>query len=235
MSTSRNSPIPSLVDRHLRDTNDFAASCEVLSVIADCYGLGSCRRLRRLSSSRCMRRVRGVARPSPDRWPEGSAIPRDRRRPTLLIFLHPRCPCSLASLGELADILERSRDRVSTHAVVLDSPLLESGGRSAIDQALAGLPQIAIHRDTAGAEAGRFKATTSGHLMLYDVQGRLVFSGGITAAPGPPGRQLRSGRFAWLDCGAEEPGSAPANRRRTPSAARLAVATRSKAVQESRP
>ena len=45
--------------------------------------------------------------PSP-RWPEGSPIPRVGSRPTLLIFLHPCCPCSRASVAELAHIMSRA-------------------------------------------------------------------------------------------------------------------------------
>jgi len=138
----------------------------------------------------------GETLPLPDRWPAGSSIPRDGRRPTLLIFLHPQCPCSLASLGELAEILDRCGGRVSTQAVVLDSPRLEAAGRSAIDQALAELPEISVHRDSGGSEARRFHVTTSGHLMLYDIDRRLVFSGGITAARGHRGDNY--GRAALL-------------------------------------
>jgi hypothetical protein len=171
----------------------------------------------------------GEARPSPVRWPEGSAIPRDSRRPTLLIFLHPRCPCSLASLGELADILDRCGGRVSTHAVVLDSRLLESSGRSEIDQALAGLPQIAIRRDIGGAEARRFNVTTSGHLMLYDVHGLLVFSGGITAARGHRGDSYgRAALLGWIQ------GEGQDRRQTCVFGCPLATA-RSKAGLESRP
>jgi hypothetical protein len=141
----------------------------------------------------------GVALPSPDRWPEGTAISRDGRRPTLLVFLHPRCPCSLASLDELAEILKRCGDRVSAQAVVLDTPLLESSGGSAIDQALSRLPGIATRRDAGGAEARRFSVTTSGHLLLYDVEGRLVFSGGITAARGHRGDNFgRAALLGWI-------------------------------------
>src|SRR5262249_48877716 len=54
----------------------------------------------------------------PARWPAGAAGPLDGRRPRLLIFLHPRCPCSRASLGELAALLDRCGDRVAARAVV---------------------------------------------------------------------------------------------------------------------
>src|SRR6266481_530299 len=42
---------------------------------------------------------------APARWPSDSRIPLDRTRPTLLVFLHPRCPCSRATATELERLL----------------------------------------------------------------------------------------------------------------------------------
>ena len=39
------------------------------------------------------------------RWPPSSQIPLDQTSPTLLLFLHPRCPCSRSSLAELERLL----------------------------------------------------------------------------------------------------------------------------------
>jgi hypothetical protein len=171
----------------------------------------------------------GEAIPSPDHWPEGSAIPRDARRPTLLIFLHPQCPCSLASVGELTDIINRCGEQVATQAVVLDTPLLESRGRSEIHQALARLPRITIRKDRGGIESRRFNVTTSGHVLLYEVDGRLVFSGGITAARGHRGDSFgRSALLSWIRGGGNV-------RRQSCVFGCPLVAARSKSGQESRP
>jgi hypothetical protein len=50
-----------------------------------------------------------------------------------------------------------------------------------------------VFDDPDGDEAGRFGAATSGHALLYDRAGRLVFSGGITAGRG------RTGENPWSD------------------------------------
>jgi len=42
-------------------------------------------------------------------------------------------------------------------------------------------------RDDDGVEAARFGAATSGQVILYDRDGRLLFSGGITASRGHAG------------------------------------------------
>src|SRR5262245_14064773 len=63
-------------------------------------------------------RVPGAAgSPGPD-WPGGSLIERKTDRPTLLMFVHPRCPCTRASLGELEQILALCPDSVATQIVI---------------------------------------------------------------------------------------------------------------------
>src|SRR5258708_3319639 len=54
----------------------------------------------------------------PVHWPEGSPIRLDPVKPTLLIFLHPRCPCSRASVAELAALAARAPERCAVHATV---------------------------------------------------------------------------------------------------------------------
>jgi hypothetical protein len=122
------------------------------------------------------------------RWPEGSPIPRVGSRPTLLIFLHPCCPCSRASVAELAHIMSRAAGRVSVHAVLLQPTHPSEHWRgSAIEQDLVELRDVLIWQDRGCSEARRFGVATSGHVLLYDAQGRLTFSGGITSARGHEG------------------------------------------------
>ena len=120
-------------------------------------------------------------------WPEPTVIPLDARRPTLLMFLHPLCPCSGASVDELSEILARSGDRVAAHVVVMwtESKSPEAGPR--IDGSLSQFPGLTTWDDKRGALARRFGVRTSGHVVLYDAQGRLLYSGGITPARGHRG------------------------------------------------
>jgi hypothetical protein len=143
-----------------------------------------------------------VARPGDGGTPTGhwlveSRIQFDDRRPNLLVFLHPHCPCSRASLGELAYIIDQCPDRVSVHAILLGTPVLDLQGRSEIERHLAHLPSVHVYPDTGGVEARRFGVTTSGHTLLFDPWGRLLFSGGITAARGHEGDNY--GRAAVLE------------------------------------
>src|SRR5438132_4378522 len=42
---------------------------------------------------------------APAMWPPAAAIGRDASDPTLVLFLHPRCPCSRATLAELERLI----------------------------------------------------------------------------------------------------------------------------------
>jgi len=134
----------------------------------------------------------------PVRWPEESPIRRDVHASTLLIFLHPLCPCSRASVEELGNILNQCGHRVSTYALLCSATdFTEARGRSAIEQDLGAIPNARTWRDRGGTEARRFGAGTSGQVVLYDAQGRLSYSGGITAARGHRGDNY--GRAAVID------------------------------------
>src|SRR4051812_12480766 len=51
-------------------------------------------------------------------WPRGSALARESERFTLVMFLHPQCPCSRASVGELERLLASlGTERVRTTVV----------------------------------------------------------------------------------------------------------------------
>src|SRR6266516_3119417 len=52
--------------------------------------------------------------PSPVLWPSETTLQRDSTRATLVMVLHPRCPCSRASLGELAELMAQCQDLVSS-------------------------------------------------------------------------------------------------------------------------
>lgn len=51
----------------------------------------------------------------------------------------------------------------------------------------AAIPGVTVLTDENGVEAARFGAQTSGHTLVFDRAGRLLFSGGITASRGHVG------------------------------------------------
>jgi hypothetical protein len=117
----------------------------------------------------------------PRRWPSGAAARPESSGATLLLFAHPRCPCTRAALDELAWVLARSRGR-ATARVFFYRPLGAAAGweRTPLwDEARALGARVAADPD--GAQARAFGARTSGMVVIYGAEGRLLYEGGITA------------------------------------------------------
>ncbi len=129
--------------------------------------------------------VRGyVAR----QWPAGTAIPRDSRPYQLIMFAHPQCPCTRASVGELELILAKEKDRVGASVVFIKPESMEeSWVRSGLFKTAGSIPGVSVRIDEGGSQAKLFGATVSGQTFLYDVRGELIFEGGITGARGHSG------------------------------------------------
>ena len=124
----------------------------------------------------------------PSDWPERSRFGHDPGCPTLLLFLHPHCPCSRASLEELAALLPANSDVVRTFVVFCKPDEAPDGWQnSALWQRAAGIKGIDVSWDFHDEERRRFGARTSGQVFVFDRQGRLSYSGGITRARGQAG------------------------------------------------
>lgn len=123
--------------------------------------------------------------PAPAVWPANQPLPLFSDRPTLVIFLHPKCPCSRATVAELEQLMAAPVGKVSATAVILRPASADAGwADTGIVRAAAAIPGVTTHVDVAGVEAAAFHATTSGETFVYDAQGRLRFHGGITGARG---------------------------------------------------
>ncbi len=117
-------------------------------------------------------------------WPVGSALHEPLARPRMLVFMHPECSCSRATLGELNVLLSNSPDLVDTD-IVFSTPLSDVE-QSSLWSAATRLSGVRVSADT-GAQARLFKASTSGEVLLYSSKGLLLFQGGITASRGQRG------------------------------------------------
>lgn len=125
-------------------------------------------------------------------WPADTHIAPAPGRPTLLLFLHPKCPCSRATLAEMERtwVLQNKPDEFSPQLVVVatvppDQPndwlttdIVEQARR------LSGAKLVV---DPGGREAQRFGATTSGTVMWFDADGKCLYAGGITSSRGHEG------------------------------------------------
>jgi hypothetical protein len=124
----------------------------------------------------------------PATFPAKASIYLAEDTPTLVMLAHPRCPCTRASIGELAQIMAELQGRVK--AYVLFSAPKDSGedwNDTALWHSAAAIPGVIPVGDEGGVEARRFGAETSGHTLLFAPGGRLHFSGGITESRGHVG------------------------------------------------
>ena len=88
--------------------------------------LAARRRHRRLANV-ALRADSGSAASPIHRWPATSQLVRDPGRPTLIMFVHPHCPCSRATLAELDRLLSPRRDRVAVRIVMVRPSGFEAG------------------------------------------------------------------------------------------------------------
>jgi hypothetical protein len=132
----------------------------------------------------------GAGADAPRVFPEASAIAREPAKATLVMFVHPKCPCTRASVGELDWLVTHYGDRVTATVV---GGRDDEAGVLAMARAIRGV-RVIVNR----AEAARFGAFTSGQTLLYDARGALVFSGGITSARGHAGESVGRSRIAAL-------------------------------------
>jgi len=104
------------------------------------------------------------------------------------MLAHPRCPCTRASIAELAVLMTRLGSEARAHVLFVRPRAVEAGWeKTSLWQSAAAIPGVTVHADPGGAEAALFRAATSGQVIVYDASGKLAFSGGITGARGHEG------------------------------------------------
>jgi hypothetical protein len=148
----------------------------------------------------------GVAAKPPLQWPINSQIQRAPDGATLIMLAHPHCPCTRASIGELASLMAHSQGRLTAYVLFLKPEgFSEDWEKTDLWQSAVSIPGVKAIADDEGTEARRFHAETSGQTILYDAEGRLLFSGGITGSRGHSGDNTgRSAIVSLVNAGAAE-------------------------------
>ena len=148
----------------------------------------------------------GVGAKPPVLWPADSRIQRARDRATLVLIAHPHCPCTRATVGELAALMAHAQGRLHAYVLFLKpAGFSEDWERTDLWQSAASIPGVSVMVDEGGSEARRFNSSTSGQTILYDAEGRLLFSGGITASRGHSGDNAgRSAVVSLVNAGAAD-------------------------------
>src|SRR5437899_8663782 len=122
------------------------------------------------------------------RWIPASLVsPIPLTRAQLFLAVHPRCPCSRATVRELAKILSRAPNIADVTVLAykpadkedawLEGELLNDCRRM----------NCRICPDPDGKLAASLGSLTSGSVALYDAKRRLRYQGGITASRGHEG------------------------------------------------
>jgi hypothetical protein len=126
----------------------------------------------------------GAPAASPEAWPAdpaGAELETDH--PTLIMFAHPRCPCTRSSLHELERLVAQVGGRIRGRILFQRPSDAEEGWeRTELWRIAEAIPGFRAEVDPDGRAARAFGAETSGHVVVYDPDGRLIFSGGVTAA-----------------------------------------------------
>ena len=126
--------------------------------------------------------------PVASNWPSVSVVPRQNDKPTLLMMAHPHCPCTRASIAQLAQVMAHSASRANAYVLFVKPPGTGADwDHTDLRRSAAAIPGVTVLTDENGIEAARFGVETSGHTLVFDREGKLVFSGGITASRGHAG------------------------------------------------
>ena len=126
-----------------------------------------------------------------DHWPAQAGIPLDANRPTLVLFIHPHCPCTKATLSELSVLMANCRGKLSTYLFFLKpAGFVDDWSKSDLWLEAGKIPGTKLALDDNGVIARNFNAATSGQCLLYDPKGILLFQGGITGMRGHAGDNI---------------------------------------------
>jgi hypothetical protein len=144
----------------------------------------------------------GYAGNAPQHWLSGTSIPLDPTRDTLIMFAHPRCPCTRASLGELNRLLAQSNGRIAAHVLFFRPPNYPADWTlTELRRTAAAIPGVTVQDDVNDAVARKFGAETSGYVLLYNPRGQLLFRGGITGSRGHAGDNVGESAIISLALG----------------------------------
>ena len=143
------------------------------------------------------------------RWPAAASVARDPSRPTLITFAHPHCPCSRASVRELARLMARVGTRAAAYVLFVRPDSVPAGWeRTALWDEAAKIPGVRVTTVDA-AQARAFGARVSGETLLFSADGDLLFAGGITASRGHEGDNVGRSQVTALLTGAAAAAAPP--------------------------
>lgn len=121
-------------------------------------------------------------------WPKDAKVSRPAGASSLIMFVHPQCPCTRASVAELDRLVSAFPSRINATVVFLrpsDRP--EDWVKSDLWESVLRIPGAQPREDVDGRESTRFGVKTSGETVLFDPDGNEIFRGGLTSSRGHEG------------------------------------------------
>jgi len=123
------------------------------------------------------------------RLPKGLSLQGPRNEQAYLL-IHPRCPCSRASLTEFVGVLRKAgREGIVVFWVPNKESLSDPDWTETdlVFQAKANHSVLKVNFDPEGRICQQLGVGTSGHCLVFSDQGVLKYSGGVTASRGHQG------------------------------------------------
>lgn len=118
----------------------------------------------------------------------GGLLPLDRHVPTLVMAAHPMCPCTEASLAELASLMAEDGSKVLCYIVFVHLPgEPDPKGEGSYWKMASAIPGAHCILDEGGVLARSLGARTSGQVLVIAPTGQVRFAGGITGSRGHAG------------------------------------------------
>ncbi|TWT78181.1 hypothetical protein Pla123a_09710 [Posidoniimonas polymericola] len=128
----------------------------------------------------------------------------------LYVAAHPKCPCTLATIAELARLMRHVEPEVACR-VLIYTPEANADGwmETALVRAARRIDGVEVVADPGGEQAELLGVRVSGGVVLYDHAGAPRFHGGVTAARGHEGASVGGAAIRSLVAGREAPAHAP--------------------------
>lgn len=134
--------------------------------------------------------------------PEGLSL--ERARPTLVLFAHPECPCTRATLRELERILVGARGALAARVYFsAEAARLQTAQDSQLMAEARAIEGLDVELDLDGVLARTMDVHTSGQTLMFSPEGRLEFAGGITRSRGHEGVNESEAAIAAILAGTE--------------------------------
>ncbi len=137
----------------------------------------------------------------PETWPKAATdiVSPKSGQPTLVVFAHPKCPCTRATISEFERLMAANQNRLKAHVIFCKpADVPENWTQTDLWNHAQAVPGTTVTADDGGKLAELFQAKTSGTALLYDEKEQLIFRGGLTSSRGHEGDNIGSATITAL-------------------------------------